>query len=31
VAKVQSRKKAPSQMNVKKKGGPRQRSRLHGG
>lgn len=28
---VQGRKKAPSEMNVKKKGGPRKRSRLHGG
>ena len=28
---VQGRKKAPSQMNVKRKGGPRTRSRLHGG
>jgi hypothetical protein len=28
---VQGRKKAPSQMNVKRKGGPMKRSRLHGG
>ncbi len=30
-ATVRGRKKAPSQMNVKRKGGPRTRSRLHGG
>lgn len=28
---VQGRKKAPSQMNVKRKGGPRKRLRIHGG
>lgn len=31
VARTQGRKKAPSRMNVKSKGGPRKRSRLHGG
>jgi len=28
---TQGRKKAPSQMNIKRKGGPMKRSRLHGG
>lgn len=31
VARVQGRKKRPSQMNVKRKGGPRKRMPLHGG
>ena len=31
VSTVNGRKKAPSQMHVKKKGGPFKRSRLHGG